>query len=107
MVAFSRSDSLMTMSISASCSCDSASSWRSSCTEPDIAASGLRISWAMPAAISPSEASRCRSWFVRSSAFTAVTSWKVKMTPGRPSGSGSGAAVTPTSIVRPSGRWKA
>ena len=60
---FSRSDSRSTMSISCSCSLLSGSSWRRIWIEPDIDASGLRISCAMPAAISPTAASRC--WIAR------------------------------------------
>jgi hypothetical protein len=47
------------MSINCACSSVSASSCRSTWIEPDIDASGLRISCAMPAAISPTAASRC------------------------------------------------
>jgi hypothetical protein len=61
MVSFSRSDSRSTMSISCAWSPLSGSSCRSICIEPDIDASGLRISCAMPAAISPTAASRCCS----------------------------------------------
>ena len=51
---------------------------RSIWIEPDIDASGLRISWAMPAAISPTAASRCCRRASRSSRFLmSVTSWKV------------------------------
>ena len=72
--------------------------------EPDIEARGLRISCAMPAAISPTAASRSRRPASRSRRFTSVTSWKVKRWPTRPSGNGNGAAVSPRSIARPSGR---
>ena len=58
-VSFSRSDSRSTMSISCACSAVSGSSWRRIWIEPDIDASGLRISCAMPAAISPTAARRC------------------------------------------------
>ena len=47
------------MSISCAWSPESGSSCRSICIEPDIDASGLRISCAMPAAISPTAARRC------------------------------------------------
>ena len=47
------------MSISCSCSALSGSSCRRIWIDPDIDASGLRISCAMPAAISPTAASRC------------------------------------------------
>ena len=92
------------MSISWACSADSGSSPRSTCIAPDIEASGLRISWAIPAAISPTAARRWRICAVRSSPLMSVTSWKVKMTPRSPAASGSGAALTPSSMVRPSGR---
>ena len=59
MVSFSRSDSRSTMSISCDCSSVSGSSCRRSWIEPDIDASGFRISCAIPAAISPTAASRC------------------------------------------------
>ena len=54
------------------------------CTEPEIDASGLRISWAMPAASSPTAASCSlnRAW--RSSFLTSVRSWKTMSTPSSP-----------------------
>ena len=58
-VSFSRSDSRSTMSISCDWSVVSGSSSRRIWIDPAIDASGLRISWAMPAAISPTAASRC------------------------------------------------
>ena len=47
-MSFSRSDSRSTMSISCDCSSVSGSSCRRIWIDPDIDASGLRISWAMP-----------------------------------------------------------
>ena len=84
MVRFSRSDSRSTMSISCDCSPFSASSWRRIWIEPDIDASGLRISCAMPAAISPTAASRCCRRASRSSRRIVVTSWNVNRSPVRP-----------------------
>ena len=52
--------------------------------DPDIDASGLRISCAMPAAISPTAASRCCNRASRSSFFTSVRSWNVIRKPARP-----------------------
>ncbi len=75
MVAFRRSDSRNTMSISCSCSLLSGRSCRRIWIDPDIDASGLRISWAMPAAISPTAASRCCIAASRSSFLMLVTSW--------------------------------
>ncbi len=74
------------MSISCACSSLSGSSWRSTWIEPDIDASGLRISCAMPAAISPTAASRCCSRALRSRRLMSVTSWNVKRKPVRPFG---------------------
>ena len=74
MVSFKRSDSRSTMSMSCACSSVSGSSCRRIWIDPDIAASGLRISWAMPAAISPTAASRCLSRASRSSFLMSVTS---------------------------------
>ncbi len=51
--------------------------------EPDIDASGFRISWAMPAAISPTAARRDCSCASRSRRFTSVRSWKVTRKPAR------------------------
>ena len=45
-------------------------------TEPEIDASGLRISWAMPAASSPTAASCSLNRARRSSFFISVRSWK-------------------------------
>ena len=78
MVSFSRSDSRSTMSISCAWSLESGSSCRRIWIEPDIDASGLRISWAMPAAISPTAASRCCSRAFALQRLTSVTSWNVK-----------------------------
>ena len=78
MVWFRRSDSRSTMSKSCAWSASSSSSCRSTCIEPDIEASGLRISWAMPAAIWPTAASRFCVSASRSSRFSSVTSWNVK-----------------------------
>ena len=60
------------------------SSLESTWTEPEIDASGLRISWAMPAASSPTAASCSlkRAW--RSSFFTSVRSWKTMSAPSSP-----------------------
>ena len=77
MVWLSRSDSFNTMSISCAWSVDSGSSCLSICIEPDIEASGLRISCAMPAAISPTAASRCCRRAFCSNRLTSVTSWNV------------------------------
>ena len=77
MVWFSRSDSRITMSISCAWSVESGSSCFSICMDPDIEASGLRISWAMPAAISPTAARRCCNRALCSKRLTSVTSWKV------------------------------
>ena len=84
MVRLRRSDSRSTMSISCVCSSFSASSWRRIWIDPDIDASGFRISWAMPAAISPTAARRCCSRASRSSRRMVVTSWKVTSSPARP-----------------------
>ncbi len=77
MVWFRRSDSRSTMSISWAWSAESGSSCLSICIDPDIDASGLRISCAMPAAISPTAARRCCSRALCSKRFTSVTSWNV------------------------------
>ncbi|MNC84889.1 hypothetical protein D3C83_04580 [compost metagenome] len=87
------------------CSSVSASSSRSSWIDPDIDASGFRISCAIPAAISPTAARRCCRRASRSSRLTVVTSWNVKRYPARPSGKAIVAAAAPRSIVRPSRRW--
>jgi hypothetical protein len=59
----------------------------------------------MPAAISPTAARRCWTRASRSRFFSSVTSWKVNRKPLLPRGVMSGAAVMPTSMRRPSGRW--
>ncbi len=103
-VSLRRSDSRSTMSISCACSSLSGSSCRSTWIDPDIDASGLRISCAMPAAISPTAASRCCMRAPRSSRLTSVTSWNVNRYPLRPSGSDSVVTVRPISSSRPSGQ---
>ena len=70
--------------------------------EPDIDASGLRISCAMPAAISPTAASRCCTRASRSCFRSSVTSWNVNRKPVSPRGVISGALLSPSSIWRPS-----
>ena len=90
------------MSISCACSSVSGSSCRRIWIDPDIDASGLRISWAMPAAISPTAASRCCTRASRSSLRDSVTSWNVSMKPVSPRGVISGAVLKPSSICRPS-----
>ena len=103
-VSLSRSDSRSTISINWACSSLSGSSCRSTWIDPDIEASGLRISWAMPAAISPTAASRCCMRAPRSNRLTSVTSWNVKRYPLLPSGSGSVVAVRPMSSSTAIGR---
>ena len=49
------------------------------CTEPEIAASGLPISWAMPAASSPTAAMRSLSRTSSCSSRQRVRSWKMTM----------------------------
>ena len=101
----SRSDSRSTMSISCACSAVSGSSCRRIWIEPDIEASGLRISCAMPAAISPTAASRCCTRASRSCLRASVTSWNVNRKPVSPRGVSSGAVLSPTRrpAVRPGG----
>ena len=71
---FSRSDSFSTIDISR-CSCGvSDFELFSTCTEPAIAASGLRISWAMPADSSPTAAILSFSRTSASSFFISVRS---------------------------------
>ena len=53
----------------------------SACTEPEIDASGLRISWAIPAASSPTAASLSLSRTSPSRRLTCVTFWKMRMRP--------------------------
>ena len=93
MVSFSRSDSRSTMSISCACSSESGSSWRRIWIEPAIEASGFRISWAMPAAISPTAARRCCTRISRSVFRISVTSWNMKIVPAGPFGVMSGAEL--------------
>ncbi len=76
---FSRSDSRRMIDIRR-CSCgESASDFRSTCTEPAMAASGLRISWAMPAESSPTAAMRSLRRSSASSFFMSVRSWKISV----------------------------
>ena len=58
----------------------------------------------MPAAISPTAASRCCSRASRSSFLISVTSWNVIRYPARPPGVSRCVALKPMSISRPSGR---
>ena len=60
----------------------------------------------MPAAISPTAASRCCTRASRSCFFSSVTSWKVNRNPLAPRGVISGALLMPISIWRPSARVK-
>ena len=101
-MSFSRSDSRSTMSISCACSSVSGSSWRSTWIDPDIDASGLRISCAMPAAISPTAARRCCSRASRSRRLQVGDVLEGEEIAGPPVREQQRAAVSPTSIVRPS-----
>ena len=75
----SRSDSFSTIDISR-CSCGvSDFEFLSTCTEPAIAASGLRISWAMPAESSPTAAMLSLRRSSASSFFISVRSWKISV----------------------------
>ena len=85
------------MSISWACSSLRDSSCRRIWIEPDIEASGMRISWAMPAAISPTAASRCWTRMFRSVFLISVTSWKVYSHPVVPAGVMRGAELKPSS----------
>ena len=80
----------------------SVSSSRSTWIEPRIDASGLRISWAMPAAISPTAASRCLTRASRSSRFTSGHVLERDQEARLPPGAIRWAAAMPISILRPS-----
>ena len=76
---FSRSDSLRMIDMRR-CSCEeSASDFFKTCTEPAMAARGLRISWAIPAESSPTAAMRSFRRSSASSFFISVRSWKISV----------------------------